>query len=39
MAMNNHEILFDWDGQPVKKTLEELAEQKSDDAGNRRYGR
>ena len=29
LAMNNHEILFDWDGQPVKKTLEELAEKKS----------
>lgn len=29
LAMNNREILFDWDGQPVKKTLEELAEKKS----------
>jgi hypothetical protein len=26
VAMNNREILFDWDGQPVKKTLEELAD-------------
>ena len=24
--MNNREILFDWNGQPVKKTLEELAD-------------
>ncbi len=29
LGMNNHEILFDWDGQPVKKTLQELAEKKS----------
>jgi hypothetical protein len=29
VAMNNHEILFDWDGQKVKKSLEELAEKKS----------
>jgi hypothetical protein len=34
LAMNNHEILFDWDGQPVKKTLEELAEKKSTVAVN-----
>ena len=26
LAMNNREILFDWEGQPVKKTLEELAD-------------
>ena len=26
VAMNNREILFDWDGQPVKKTFEELAD-------------
>lgn len=26
VAMNNREILFDWNGQPVKKTLEELAD-------------
>lgn len=34
LAMNSREILFDWDGQPVKKTLEELAEKKSTVAYN-----
>lgn len=34
LAMNNHEILFDWDGQPIKKSLEELAEKKSTVAVN-----
>jgi hypothetical protein len=29
VAMNHKEILFDWDGQPVKKTFEELAAAKS----------
>jgi hypothetical protein len=27
--MNHKEILFDWDGQPVKKTFEELAAAKA----------
>jgi hypothetical protein len=29
VAMNHKEILFDWDGQPVMKTFEELAAAKS----------
>lgn len=29
VAMNNKEILFDWDGQPVRKTFEELAAAKA----------
>src|SRR5215210_5817129 len=28
VAMNNREILFDWDGQSIKKTLEELADRR-----------
>jgi hypothetical protein len=34
VAMNTREILFDWEGQPIKKTLEELAEKKSTVAYN-----
>ena len=29
VAMNHKEILFDWDGQPVKKTFAELAAAKA----------
>jgi hypothetical protein len=29
VSLDNQEILFDWDGKPVKKTLEELRERKS----------
>jgi hypothetical protein len=34
VAMSTKEVLFDWDGQPVKKTFEELAEKKSTVAYN-----
>jgi hypothetical protein len=34
VAMNTKEIMFDWDGQLIKKTLDELAEKKSTVAYN-----
>ena len=36
--MNNHEILFDWDGQPIKKSLEELAGEEIDRCGEQCAG-
>ena len=34
LGLNTKEILFDWEGQPVKRTLEELAEKRSTVAYN-----
>jgi len=34
VSMDSREVLFDWEGQPVKRTLQELAEKKSTVAYN-----